>query len=283
MTTPRAPSRRSIVLKTHAGVWGSAGLAAALYLGWSYTQPAPMGSTAFKTDRGEVRDRQIATMALAQLSKDMRAVEAKLATQDEAAGAVQGRLAALEEKTAVLAATTAAAPGSGAGTVASGPAVNREAPATGPVPALRPSEITTGAIIQRATSVASGAAASAGTGKPGAAVLVLPDATKVAAIAGDAGATVELPALPKPRHGIQLTSAASLDALRLNWSLLNERHRTTLGPLETLYRQAKGKPNAPYQLIAGPVGSSADAVRICKELTRTGVACRATTFTGEAL
>ena len=88
---------------------------------------------------------------------------------------------------------------------------------------------------------------------------------------------------PKTALGLQLSTGPNLDSLRLNWSLLNERHRDLLGPLQTRYRKVAGKPNAPYQLIAGPVRSPAEAARICKALATSGVSCRTTTYSGEAL
>ena len=89
--------------------------------------------------------------------------------------------------------------------------------------------------------------------------------------------------LPKTQHAVQLGSGPTLDALRLNWTLLSERHKDLLASLQTRYRQSPGKANAPYQLIAGPFGSPGEAQKLCKALSAQGISCRATTFSGEAL
>lgn len=266
MRSSQRMPQRSLAFKAHALSWAAAGLASALYIGWSHWDPAAPGSSAvMKSDR----DGSLVDATLARLSSDVRSIHDKLAANAESAHALLGRVSALEEKAAFVAAAVPAA------SAPPPPSADREPPATRigdakpKVAAVQPrsSEITTGAIMQRASAPAADGVAD---GQP---KLTLNSQA-------DRAPTVTA---PKPALGIQLSSAANLDALRLNWSLLSERHREVLGQLQTRYRQAAGKPNAPYQLIAGPVRSQTDAARICKALAGSGVTCRATAYTGEAL
>jgi hypothetical protein len=250
---PRAP--RSIALKTHAAVWCLAGLAAAAYAGWVLVGPGQDFVIAARGDRSA--DTSGIEKMLTRLSRDVRTVHDKLSSSEQQTHSLLGRLASLEEKSALL--TSAAQPAMPSPATATGSVPGPEqAGAPRPDPAPRASNITTGSILQRAAAS---------------------DTAPAPSGAGDAASAGQ----PKAQHAIQLATAANLDALRLNWSLLSDRHRQLLGALQIRYRQTSGRPNAPYQLIAGPVRSVADAGRICKELAATGIACRATNFSGEAL
>lgn len=83
--------------------------------------------------------------------------------------------------------------------------------------------------------------------------------------------------------GIKISTGASVDTLRLSWGLLSEKHRDALDNLEPRYTEGGDASNPTYDLVAGPVPSRADAVRICKTLTQRGVACTVGGFSGEAL
>ncbi len=79
---------------------------------------------------------------------------------------------------------------------------------------------------------------------------------------------------------ILLARGPSLDALRLSWSLLNERHKVSLGTLEP--RVVTSEPGT-HQLVAGPFASPADAAKVCATLKSRGVTCQPAEFKGEAL
>ena len=85
-------------------------------------------------------------------------------------------------------------------------------------------------------------------------------------------------------YAIHLDAGPSLEALRLRWSLLAERHANTLGDLEPRY-VVSGPPTAPnYQLIAGPITSAEEASRVCALLRASRVQCTVGgPFVGEAL
>lgn len=90
-----------------------------------------------------------------------------------------------------------------------------------------------------------------------------PAAEKAAAVA---------PAPPKPKPvGIKLATGASVDQLRTSWSILNERHANELSTLQPRY-SAGAEPET-VELVAGPIKSTADAKKLCKELQAQAIAC----------
>jgi TolA-binding protein len=88
----------------------------------------------------------------------------------------------------------------------------------------------------------------------------------------------------KPRPGaaaaVQIAAGPSVDALRLNWMLLSDRHRNVLKPLEPRFVSDS---TGMYRLVAGPFASPADAQRACADLKARGASCQTTDFGGEAL
>ena len=80
--------------------------------------------------------------------------------------------------------------------------------------------------------------------------------------------------------GVKLAAGPSVDALRLNWSLLLDRHRGVLAPLEPRYTVGSG---GTHELVAGPFKSQADANRVCATLRARGTACVSGRFDGDTL
>jgi hypothetical protein len=106
-------------------------------------------------------------------------------------------------------------------------------------------------------------------------------ATKTAADAVDFSKVVVTPEA-KP-VGVQISSGASVDSLRLSWSLLSDRHSDALRNLEPRF-VARGDEAAPtFDLIAGPIKSRSDAQKVCKALAAKKVPCKVGDFLGEAL
>lgn len=97
-------------------------------------------------------------------------------------------------------------------------------------------------------------------------------------------ATVK-PARPEPSvpQGVQLASGPSLDALRLSWVLLTERHGASLKGLQPRYVTGNETGGKAYDLIAGPIASAEDAERVCAALRAKKVACAVSPFSGNAL
>ncbi len=86
--------------------------------------------------------------------------------------------------------------------------------------------------------------------------------------------------------GIQLGTGPSVDALRLNWTLLQQRHGGALQRLQPRYMSSRGAaPGAQgqaFDLIAGPL-PPAEAQRTCDALRARNVACKVGGFGGNAL
>ncbi len=87
---------------------------------------------------------------------------------------------------------------------------------------------------------------------------------------------------PKP-VGVQISSGASVDSLRLSWSLLADRHADTLKNLEARYQDKGDAANPAFDLVAGPLKSKADAQRVCKALAAKNVPCKISDFEGDTL
>ncbi len=87
------------------------------------------------------------------------------------------------------------------------------------------------------------------------------------------------------RYAVRLTAGPSPDALRLSWSLLNERHKSILGNLKPRYRSAgtATPTTSRYQLLAGPFRTAAEARRACQTLQARQVSCQPASFSGNAL
>jgi SPOR domain len=95
------------------------------------------------------------------------------------------------------------------------------------------------------------------------------------------GPAVVKPA-PKPM-GVQISSGASVDSLRLSWSLLADRHSDALKNLEARYLTSGNAENPAYDLVAGPIKTRAEAAKVCKALAAKNVPCKVGNFGGEAL
>ncbi len=83
--------------------------------------------------------------------------------------------------------------------------------------------------------------------------------------------------------GVQISSGASVDSLRLELDLLSDRHSDALKNLEPRF-VARGDESAPtFDLIAGPIKSSQRCPEGCKALAAKNVPCKIGDYLGEAL
>jgi hypothetical protein len=96
------------------------------------------------------------------------------------------------------------------------------------------------------------------------------------------GPAIVTPAVSKP-VAIQIASGPSVDALRLSWSLLSDRHGKDLKSLQPRYITGATASGLTYDLVAGPITSASEAERLCKELGKSGTSCRVSDFSGDAL
>jgi outer membrane murein-binding lipoprotein Lpp len=79
--------------------------------------------------------------------------------------------------------------------------------------------------------------------------------------------------------GLELVTGPSVDALRLNWSLLGDRHGAALKSLEARY--AASVQGGPFTLLAGPVASIEEGARLCEQFRAKGTPCRVGPFSGQ--
>ena len=83
--------------------------------------------------------------------------------------------------------------------------------------------------------------------------------------------------------GILLATGPSVDALRLSWTILNDRHADAVRSLHARY-VVSGKPEErTYGLVAGPFETIADAKAACKTIADRGMPCELSTYRGNAL
>lgn len=96
--------------------------------------------------------------------------------------------------------------------------------------------------------------------------------------------SIEQKAAPaKPAQvGVLLATGPSLDSLRLSWTILNDRHADAVRTLNPRY-VVSGKDNErTFGLVAGPLGSVADAKAVCKTMTDRGMPCEISQYRGNA-
>jgi hypothetical protein len=111
-------------------------------------------------------------------------------------------------------------------------------------------------------------------------------AAPATAAKADAAPVVFGPAVVKPTakpFGIQVATGPSVDSLRLSWSLLSDRHASTLKSLQPRYISGEGLDGPSFDLVAGPVASAAEAKKLCAELETQLVPCKVGEYSGDAL
>jgi hypothetical protein len=96
------------------------------------------------------------------------------------------------------------------------------------------------------------------------------------------GEPVVTPAKPAA-YGVQLAAGPSLDAIRLSWNMLRERHATELAALQPHVVAPRANGTGSYRLVAGPLPTKADADKLCTALGVGRQGCFATTFVGQPL
>ena len=80
---------------------------------------------------------------------------------------------------------------------------------------------------------------------------------------------------------VQLAAGPSLDALRLSWGLLLERHGGALTSLQPRFVAPRTE-GGPYRLLAGPLPSKADADKLCAAIAGKH-GCLSTPYIGDPL
>jgi uncharacterized coiled-coil protein SlyX len=263
--------------------------------------------------RGDAAGADVATMrsTIQQLNSELAEAKTAAATSAAQVGALNSRIAELEGRlaagkpaptTPVAAAPAAVAPVAAAvPPVAAAPA---EAPASAlarkfaeakaaapepvkpqvvaPVVAPVVAQVVAKAAVPPApATAATDAAAAIETGS-----IALPKSAAAAPAAAVAApvafGTATVTPAPQP-FGLQIGRGGSIDELRLSWNLLQETHAASLRSLSPHYAAASDAADAPLNLLAGPIKSKAEAIKVCKTLSAQGVACKVGAFAGEPL
>jgi uncharacterized coiled-coil protein SlyX len=261
--------------------------------------------------RGDAAGADVATMrsTIQQLNSELAEAKTAAATSAAQVGALNSRIAELEGRLAAgkPAPTTpvAAAPAAVAPVAAAVPPV-AAAPAEAPASALarkfaeakaaapepvKPQVVApvVARVVAKAAvppapapaTAATDAAAAIETGS-----IALPKSAAAAPAAAVAApvafGTATVTPAPQP-FGLQIGRGGSIDELRLSWNLLQETHAASLRSLSPHYAAASDAADAPLNLLAGPIKSKAEAIKVCKTLSAQGVACKVGAFAGEPL
>lgn len=83
--------------------------------------------------------------------------------------------------------------------------------------------------------------------------------------------------------GMLIATGPSLDTLRLNWTILNDRHADAVGKFKPRYLVSGPAGNQTYRLVIGPVASTQEAQSVCKTIAEAGMSCEVSAYRGNAL
>jgi hypothetical protein len=106
---------------------------------------------------------------------------------------------------------------------------------------------------------------------------------RVAAAPVEVKTVTTVPAEPVGPRGIQIATGPSVDALRISWMLLSERHKEVLKGYEPRFVVSKSGSGPAYRLVVGPLENSAAATKACSDLRARRVVCGVSAFGGEPL
>lgn len=99
----------------------------------------------------------------------------------------------------------------------------------------------------------------------------------------ETGSIKKTPPKPAAQAGVLLATGPTIDTLRLNWSILTDRHRDTVGSLTPRYVVSGSGDNRTYSLVAGPLASSQKAKELCTIMAAKGLACQVSKYRGNSL
>lgn len=172
------------------------------------------------------------------------------------------------KKAAAKAKTTASVPASTGGKVQKAAAKTKTSATVPPLAGVKPKKAQArliNAAPKSASAIETGSISRAAKAKP------------------KAPAKAKRAAVKRAPVGVILATGASVDSLRLNWSILTDRHADAVRNLHPRYTISGKAKNRTYSLVAGPVASTAQAKSLCKAIEQQGVACKVSTFRGNAL
>ncbi len=295
---PVAEARAGKLFTPYVAIWSALGASAALCLGYALLAGTP--ATQLSADDPRFASRLASELSglkdsVSDVRMELSKLKTDLAGQDAQGQMLSAQLTALERK---IAGQAGAADSGIQADAHPAPELNdpvkAKAPAGDDVPGtaaspqkprlvngdgsglnLDTAALETGSVATAAKPAAKAAAKTAAKQEP------KPQEQPAAADPVDFSKVVVKPEAKSV--GVQISSGASVDSLRLSWSLLSDRHSEALKNLEPRF-VARGEADAPtFDLIAGPIKSRSDAQKVCKALAAKNVPCKISDFLGEAL
>ena len=290
MTKPAIdkPVRRNAIFTPYAALWSMLGTLGLAYLGVAIFQPDLLsGLTPASAQIEHSAETQAALMKLnadvdglkssmASLQLDVSSVKSDVTNQTQQTQALSAQVTAIEDKMRLAetppASASATQPQTGTDVIGAA----EEAPAAIEMSAdhAQPQTKIINASPEKNSQIVTGSVDKApGHAKP-----------KVSAASSE-----EIsfgPAIVKPVKkpiGIELASSSSVEGLRLNWGQLAQQHSDKLKRLKARYTTNGDPSNPSFNLIAGPVKTKAEAIKLCKDLQAQAVSCTVGDFTGNAL
>lgn len=262
-------------------IWALLAILALSYMALLAIRPDLAGNLILRPDAGSPEGnfgQRAMTRALAELTEvkgSLARLEAEIVVLRSQVSAEEQRTTGLEER---LAALETAQRGATAPVALATPAsaTITAAPADVTKPGS-PAELIWGATIE-------GAAVARPAGKAQRDIEGVSPA-KVAAMIGSPLKASEPRSLAHKAAPVALIvgSGSSPDAVRLSWQLLIESHARTLRRLEPRYIESMQEPGV-FQLLAGPVATREEAVKLCERLKAKRDRCAiASSFDGEPL
>jgi SPOR domain len=222
-----------------------------------------------------------------EIQKDVGRIKDTIGQRELEEKAAQARLSALEDRVTTMAttpiaqATPESAPNvttakSRSGDKARATAEKRQ---TGAEPTRAPTHI----ITLTETPAVPVPAAKAQEGSPRAETQTAPPKIETGSIPAPAVITFGEPEVTPAREAfaVQVAAGPSLDALRLSWSVLVERH-SALGSLQPRFVGPR-KDGGHYRLLAGPLPSKAEADKVCDAMGVGKQGCLSTPYIGDPL
>jgi hypothetical protein len=272
-----APAPKSRFFTPYVLIWAALASGSLLYLALLATQPAlvanflgagPPTQTADAAEEKRAMAEAVAEVRLLRetvdrFRDDLQELKAEVSNQSERGGDLTARVSGLEAA-ATAAAAAAAEPQKTAAdkrAAAAKPLKTADAAPAKATPAAA-KKIETGSVAGSEVAVSFGPA-------------IVTPATKTAAKAAS-------PTLSK-QVGLQIASGPSVDSLRLSWTLLSERHGPSLRALQPRYTVGSDGTGTTYDLVVGPINSTAEATRLCQELSAMATPCAISAYTGDVL
>lgn len=286
MTKPAIdkPVRRNAISTPYTALWSMLGTLGLAYLGVAIFQPDWLSSLTPASARMEHNAETQATLmklsadvdglksSMANLQIDVSGVKSDVTNQMQRTDGLSAQVTAIEDKMRLAEAPQATAqPQTGTDVIGAAedapgnfePSPDHARPQTKIINASpEKSQIVTGSVDKA------------------------PAQAKPKASAANSGEISFGPAVVKPVKkpiGIELASSSSVEGLRLNWSQLAQQHGDKLKRLKARYTTNGDPSNPSFSLIAGPVKTKAEAVKLCNDLQAQAVSCTIGDFTGNAL